>query len=218
MNVSELQALRWFMASFLLILFLSNFAPSAVVAQTKRTTEQRIERQWDRQPDRPTIVQKLQTETVTKHQWMRISKVAPVFHAVDWRSFDEIEVTATGYYAGVESTGKNPGHPSYGITYSGVKVRRDVFSTIAADRNIFPIGTILHVPGYGYGVVADTGSAIRGKKIDLYFQTKQQVYDEWGKKNVKVRLVRKGSGKLTEAELERLNNLILEDHLRKLSI
>jgi hypothetical protein len=76
----------------------------------------------------------------------------------------------------------------------------------------------LHVPGYGYGVVADTGSAIRGKKIDLYFQTKQQVYDEWGKKNVKVRLVRKGSGKLTEAELERLNNLILEDHLRKLSI
>lgn len=77
---------------------------------------------------------------------------------------DTVEVIATGYTAGVESTGKRPGHPQYGITYSGVKVRRDQVSTIAADPRLFPIGTLLYIPGYGYGVVADTGSAIKGKR------------------------------------------------------
>ncbi|MEH7106245.1 hypothetical protein V7083_00495, partial [Bacillus sp. JJ1764] len=66
-------------------------------------------------------------------------------------------VTATGYTAGAESTGKSQGHPEYGITYSGVKVKRDLFSTIAADLAVYPIGTILFIPEYGYGVVADKG-------------------------------------------------------------
>ncbi len=157
-------------------------------------------------------------EANPRDEWFQMAKVVPVFHPSGASGVDEIEVTATGYYAGVESTGKRPGHPQYGITFSGVKVRRDLFSTIAADRKVFPIGTILHVPGYGYGVVADTGSAIKGKKIDLYFQTKKQVYDEWGKKQVKVRVIQKGRGKLTEKELESLNNLNLEENVRKFSI
>ena len=50
-----------------------------------------------------------------------------------------VKVTATGYTAGYESTGKKPGHPQYGITYSGVKVKRDrnTLSTIAADLMYF---------------------------------------------------------------------------------
>ncbi|WP_274388721.1 3D domain-containing protein [Paenibacillus antri] len=167
---------------------------------------------------RPTIVQLLQANVKSKSQWMKLAKAVPVLHADKMKQYDEIEVTATGYTAGVESTGKSPDHPQYGITYSGVKVRRDVFSTIAADRKVFPIGTVLHIPGYGYGVVADTGSAIKGKKIDLFFETTKQVYDEWGKKKVKVRVILKGNGKLTEKELNRLNDLILEDGRRKLSV
>ena len=108
---------------------------------------------------------------------------------------EHIEVIATGYTAGVESTGKRPGHPQYGITYSGVKVRRDQVSTIAADPKLFPIGTLLHIPGYGYGVVADTGSAIKGNRIDLYFETTRQVYEQWGKRKVHVQVLRRGSGK-----------------------
>lgn len=109
-----------------------------------------------------------------------------------------VEVVATGYSAGKESTGKEPGHPEYGITFSGVKVVRDEnsFSTIAADPKVFPIGTVLYIPGYGYGIVADTGSAIKGKKIDLYFETKDQVYREWGKKKLDVFVIKPGSGKL----------------------
>ncbi|MCM3038847.1 3D domain-containing protein [Paenibacillus motobuensis] len=117
-----------------------------------------------------------------------------------------VKVMATGYTAGYESTGKRPNHPEYGITYSGVKVRRDknTVSTIAADLKVFPLGTILYIPGYGYGVVADKGSAIKGKKIDLYFKTTKQVYKEWGKKEVEVQVIRKGNGKLTEAMLREL--------------
>ncbi|WP_054023523.1 3D domain-containing protein [Bacillus sp. FJAT-28004] len=118
---------------------------------------------------------------------------------------NKVEVVATGYTAGVESTGKRPGHPQYGITYSGVKVRRDQVSTIAADTKLFPIGTLLYIPGYGYGVVADTGSAIKGKRIDLYFETIKQVYEQWGKRTVHVEVLRIGTGKLSQAWLNKIN-------------
>ena len=129
----------------------------------------------------------------------------------DLSKYTAVEVTATGYFAGKESTGKNPDHPTYGITYSGIKVKRDdkALSTIAADTKVFPLGTVLFIPGYGYGVVADTGSAIKGKKIDLYFDTKDQVYKEWGKKTVKVFVVKKGNGKVTEVIWKQLKDEIL---------
>lgn len=123
----------------------------------------------------------------------------------DWSKYPSKKVVATGYTAGIESTGKKPGHPSYGITYSGVKVKRDLYSTIAADPNVFPLGTVLFIPGYGYGVVADTGSAIKGDIIDLYFETVSDVYNEWGKQTVEVYIVQMGNGKISEEELIAMN-------------
>lgn len=52
------------------------------------------------------------------------------FRASDYPS---VVLTATGYTAGYESTGKTEGDPDYGITYSGLPVKRDLYSTIAAD-------------------------------------------------------------------------------------
>jgi 3D (Asp-Asp-Asp) domain-containing protein len=124
---------------------------------------------------------------------------------LDWSKYPTKKVVATGYTAGYESTGKNPNDPSYGITYSGVKVKRDLYSTIAADLNVFPIGTILFIPGYGYGVVADKGGAIKGDKLDLFYETVKEVYDHWGKKTVDVYVVEYGDGHLTEEELMSLN-------------
>jgi 3D (Asp-Asp-Asp) domain-containing protein len=146
-------------------------------------------------PSRPTVVSPVPAQ---KEATQKKKEVATV------------KVMATGYTAGYESTGKRPSHPQYGITYSGVKVRRDkdTVSTIAADLKVFPLGTILYIPGYGYGVVADKGSAIKGRKIDLYFSTTKQVYKEWGKKEVDVQVIRKGNGKLTEAMLKELGNVM----------
>ncbi|MEI7025980.1 3D domain-containing protein [Paenibacillus sp. y28] len=139
---------------------------------------------------------------------METNKRYPALHE-DISGFTAKEVVATGYYAGVESTGKKPGHPSYGITYSGVQVRRDVYSTIAADPKVFPIGTVLYIPDYGYAVVADTGSAIKGNIIDLYFNKKEDVYKEWGKRKVNVYVIEWGKGKMTEAALKQMNDTAL---------
>lgn len=125
--------------------------------------------------------------------------------AFDWSKYPKKTVIATGYTAGYESTGKNESHPEYGITYSGVKVKRDLYSTVAADLSVFPIGTILFIPGYGYGVVADKGGAIKGDKVDLYYETVEDVYNKWGKKEIDVYIIEQGNGNLTEAELQALN-------------
>ncbi|QGH34245.1 hypothetical protein GI584_09495 [Gracilibacillus salitolerans] len=125
---------------------------------------------------------------------------------LDLDQYEKHNVVATGYTAGVESTGKTPDHPAYGVTYSGVKVTRDLYSTIAADLNVFPIGTILYIPDYGYGIVADKGGAIKGNKIDLYYPTVNDVYEKWGKKAVDVYVIEYGTGQLTEEVLVSLNN------------
>ncbi|MBM7586232.1 3D (Asp-Asp-Asp) domain-containing protein [Bacillus pakistanensis] len=125
--------------------------------------------------------------------------------SIDWTQYEKDTVVATGYTAGIESTGKSPGHPGYGITYSGVKVKRDLYSTIAADLDVYPIGTILFIPGYGFGVVADKGSAINGNELDLYYKTVDDVFNEWGKKTLEVFVIQKGNGTLTEEDLIALN-------------
>lgn len=124
---------------------------------------------------------------------------------IDFTKYPSVNVTATGYTAGKESTGKTKSHPAYGITKSGLKVKRDLYSTIAADTKIFPIGTVLWIPGYGYGVVADTGSAIKGHRIDLYYNSVEEVYEKWGKKTIDVYVIERGNGKITETELKELN-------------
>src|SRR5699024_11114477 len=98
--------------------------------------------------------------------------------AIDFSQYDTKRVTATGYTAGVESTGKNSNHPEYGSTYSGVKVKRGLYSTIAADIDVFPLGMILYIANYGYGVVTDIGGAIKGDKIELYFEPVYEEYNE----------------------------------------
>lgn len=135
-------------------------------------------------------------------------KAPAAVEAIAEQAISTVQVVATGYTAGYESTGKRPGHPQYGITYSGVKVRRGQVSTVAADTKLFPIGTLLYIPGYGYGVVADTGSAIKGHRLDLYFETIKDVYKQWGKRTVDVHVLRKGNGKLSQSWLNQINRAV----------
>jgi 3D (Asp-Asp-Asp) domain-containing protein len=85
----------------------------------------------------------------------------------------------------VIASGPDKGKPKrVGITASGEKARR---GTIAADTSIFPFGTVMYVPGYGYGVVEDRGGAIKGYKIDLYFSSHRQAL-EWGRQRKVVKV------------------------------
>jgi uncharacterized protein YabE (DUF348 family) len=62
------------------------------------------------------------------------------------------------------------------------------YGIIAVDPDIIPLGTRMYVPGYGYGVAADTGGAITGRRIDLCFETHSAV-DAWGVQTVTVILL-----------------------------
>lgn len=61
--------------------------------------------------------------------------------------------------------------------------------TIAADTQFYSFGTRIYIPGYGYGIVEDRGSAIKGKnRLDAYFDSHKKALD-WGRRKVYVRLV-----------------------------
>lgn len=69
-----------------------------------------------------------------------------------------------------------------GKTSSGAMVRP---GTLAADTSIYPYGTVMHIPGYGYGRVEDTGGAIKGRHIDLY-RPNHWWARQWGVRTKKV--------------------------------
>ncbi len=52
---------------------------------------------------------------------------------------------------------------------------------------VIPPGTRLTIPGYGEGIAADTGGAVTGAMIDLWFPTRAQAL-VWGRRSVTVTL------------------------------
>lgn len=75
--------------------------------------------------------------------------------------------------------------PGDNITASGLPVDKGV---IAVDPNIIPLGSIVWIDGYGYALAADTGSAIKGNKIDLFFKSESDAV-HWGVKDVRIKII-----------------------------
>lgn len=111
----------------------------------------------------------------------RFSRGGSINHSKVYR------MKSTAYTESYSDTGKCPGNSDFGITASGTRVRRNIngYSTVAVDPTIIPLGTKLYIEGYGYAIAEDTGGAIRGNKIDLYFNSDSQV-SNWGVKYVNV--------------------------------
>ena len=80
-------------------------------------------------------------------------------------------VTATGYSL--------KGHTATGAPVG--------WGVVAVDPSVIPLGTRMTIPGYGEGVAADTGSAIVGARIDLWFPTLAQAR-AWGVRTVTITL------------------------------
>jgi 3D (Asp-Asp-Asp) domain-containing protein len=70
-----------------------------------------------------------------------------------------------------------------GITASGTRARP---GTVAADTRYLPFGTLLHIPGYGWGRVEDRGGDIKGARLDLFFNSHQEAL-EWGRQTLPVK-------------------------------
>lgn len=70
-----------------------------------------------------------------------------------------------------------------GITKSGTVPMEG--RTIATDQNVIAPGTIVMIDGSEY-VAEDTGGAIKGNRIDMFYGTEQKANDEWGVKHLEV--------------------------------
>lgn len=94
----------------------------------------------------------------------------------------EFTVTASAYTANCNGCS--------GITSTGINLKRNPdVKVIAVDPDIIPLGTKVYVEGYGYAVAGDTGGAIKGNKIDVFFPTKSEAY-KWGRKAVKIKILK----------------------------
>ncbi len=72
-------------------------------------------------------------------------------------------VLATGYSA------YDPGNSKH--TASGTLVRHGV---IAVDPDVIPLGTRVFIPGYGRATAEDVGGDIKGRRIDVAFDTHEE--------------------------------------------
>lgn len=111
------------------------------------------------------------------------------------------EFEATAYDLSIQSCGKPKSSRGYGITANGTSIAghsRESAMTIAVDPNIIPLGTKVYIEfpeqfKYLNGIYTanDTGSAIKGKIIDVFmgdFQqdTTSETVWEFGRRKVKV--------------------------------
>lgn len=81
-------------------------------------------------------------------------------------------------------TVSSTGYALQGRTATGIPVG---WGVVAVDASVIHLGTRMTIPGYGEGVAADTGSAVRGATIDLWFPTLAQAR-AWGRRTVTITL------------------------------
>lgn len=79
----------------------------------------------------------------------------------------------TKVYTMEASAYANSGGTGDGITKSGI---RTFVGVVAVDPKVIPLGTRLYVEGYGVALAADIGGAIKGHKIDLFFNTEKECF------------------------------------------
>ncbi|HLJ60937.1 MAG TPA: ubiquitin-like domain-containing protein [bacterium] len=88
---------------------------------------------------------------------------------------------ATAYYPGPNNFGGGVG-PRTAI---GMVAQRGI---VAVDPSLIPLGSHLYIEGYGYAVAGDTGGSIRGRRIDLCYNSYGEAI-QFGRREVKVYII-----------------------------
>lgn len=76
------------------------------------------------------------------------------------------------------------------LTATGLRPVRNPsgLSTVAVDPSVIPLGSKVYILGYGLAIAADTGSAIKNLKIDLYMNSNAECY-AFGRRSVTVQIL-----------------------------
>lgn len=87
----------------------------------------------------------------------------------------------------MESTAYDPSPESNSLDWAGITALgwRTRFGIAAVDPGIIALRRLIYVDGYGFAWTGDTGGDIKGKRIDLCFNTTGEAL-KWGRKNVNV--------------------------------
>ncbi|RKQ33421.1 3D domain-containing protein [Oceanobacillus halophilus] len=76
-----------------------------------------------------------------------------------------------------------------GVTYTGVDLNKNPDAkVIAVDPKVIPLGSEVYVEGYGYATAADIGSAIKGKRIDVFIPELSDAKD-WGTRDLEITIL-----------------------------
>jgi 3D (Asp-Asp-Asp) domain-containing protein len=132
---------------------------------------------------RPVSVEKL-GEIVVRKQLPRVIAIGTRLRQAEQALRSVVKVIvmeATAYYPGPNNFGGGVG-PKTAI---GMLARQGV---VAVDPSVIPLGTHLHIEGYGNAVAGDTGGAIHGNKVDLCFNTYLEAM-RFGRRTVKVHIL-----------------------------
>ncbi|KYG91066.1 hypothetical protein A0U40_16785 [[Bacillus] sp. KCTC 13219] len=150
----------------------------------------KVERTYEVVKENGKVVEKtLKSENVTKKPTTKVVAVGTkVVTASVSRSNSAAPAGGTEFY--VTATAYTPYcNGCSGISAAGINLRSDPgLKLIAVDPRVIPLGTKVWVEGYGYAIAGDTGGAIKGNKIDILVQTKQQAYS-WGRKQVRIKVL-----------------------------
>jgi 3D (Asp-Asp-Asp) domain-containing protein len=99
-----------------------------------------------------------------------VTKVKATTKATETKEAKEITVKATAYTASCEGCS--------GITKTGINIKDNPEKkVIAVDPSVIPLGSKVYVEGFGEAIAADTGGAIKGKRIDVFIPSEQDAID-----------------------------------------
>ncbi|MBC1500930.1 DUF348 domain-containing protein [Listeria weihenstephanensis] len=85
----------------------------------------------------------------------------------------------------MESTAYSGG----GTTATGINLTANPgLKVVAVDPSVIPLGSRVYVSGYGEAIAGDTGGAIKGNIVDVYFANESQCYT-WGRRQVTVTIL-----------------------------
>ena len=76
----------------------------------------------------------------------------------------------------------------YTLSYHGTTLNKGI---IAADPQVLPLNSILYIPGYGFGIVHDTGGAIKNNRLDLCYATHEKAL-QFGRQQKKAYMIVRG--------------------------
>lgn len=170
------------------------FSPLLQAALTRPTTAVPLVAQTDLTTAIPAAATLRPADTYNSSELLRDTPEIPTpttpFETKSADTFPRYRVMmmeVTAYCPCTKCCGEN----AQGITASGKPVTHNEGRFVAADTRVLPFNTQLSIPGY-YNAspvpVIDRGGAIKGNKLDVYFDSHEDA-KQWGRRIIPVRVL-----------------------------